>query len=423
MTNTIRDHFGRILGLAIKEFRQIGRDKVLLAFLILGPVLELLLMGSLAGGGVENLPLAVVDSDRTRASRELISRLDQTDELRIVAFGDNVEQARTWMRSGEVAAIAVIPPGYSAALASPRESAEVQIIADGSSHVVSAVTLGAAEDVAAKIGRDLAAHQPAASQGPVDVRFVSRFNAALKDQPSSISAMLGLIVFQMTLVVAALSFTRERELGTMEQLRVTPLRRLDLLAGKAIPTLAIGLANFLTMIPFVVVCFGIPVRGSLLLLTGLTVPFVLVQIGWGTFVSLVSRTQQQAMLFVFTLVIVEVAFSGFLVPASDMPAAMRALSSLSAVQHYLIILRSLTLRGARIGLLWQHGVALVGIATATLGLAWLRVRVGLDPDSTEQRLRSLWHHVRNRGRGAPSTRRRNRDRRRGSKPELSSEPA
>ena len=127
MTDRLKDQLYRILGLAVKEFQQLGRDKVLLAFLILGPVLELLLMGSLAGGGVENLPLAVVDSDRTRASRELISRLDRTDELRIAAFGDNVEQARTWMRSGEVAAIAVIPPGYSAALASPRELSLIHI--------------------------------------------------------------------------------------------------------------------------------------------------------------------------------------------------------------------------------------------------------------------------------------------------------
>jgi ABC-2 type transport system permease protein len=379
-------------------------------------------MGGLTGGGVENLPLAVVDSDRTRASRELVARLDRTDELRIAAFGDSVAEARGWMRSGEVAAIAVIPPGYSAALQSPRESAEVQIIVDSSSRVISTVALSAAEDVAAKIGRDLAAHQPATSQGPVDVRFVSRFNAALQDQPSSMTAMLGLIVFQIALLVAAQSFTRERELGTMEQLRVTPVKRLDLLAGKAIPTLLIGLANFLAMIAFVVAVFGIPVSGSLLLLTVLTIPFVLAQIGWGTLISLISGTQQQAMLLVFTLVIVEVAFSGFLVPATDMPGVMRAVSSLSSVQHYLVILRSLTLRGTRIGQLWLHGLALAGIASATLGLAWLRLRAGLDPDSAQQHLKAIWRNLRKRWRERRPTRSR-RGRRRRSKPDLSGEPA
>lgn len=419
----MRDHLYRIWGLAIKESRQLSRDKLLLAFLILGPLLELLLMGGLAGGGVENLPLAVVDNERSRASRDLIAKLDRTDELRVAAYGESVAQARDWMLSGEIAAIAVIPPGYSAALGSSEDSAEVQIIADGSSHVISAVTFSTAEDVAAAIGDDISAHQPATSKGPVDLRFVSRFNAPLDDQPGSITAMLGMIVFQVTLVVAAQSLARERELGTMEQLRVTPLKRVDLMAGKALPTLVIGLVDFLMMLAIVVVWFDIPARGSLLLLTLLTTPFVLAQIGWGTLISLISRTQQQAMLFVFALVIVEVAFSGFLVPASDMPGVIRALSYVSSVQHYLVILRSVMLRGAGIGLLWLPAVALVGISAVILGLAWLRLRAGLDPDSLRRRLVAVWRRVRQwwceeRPGRCPRRRRTS-----SSKPEWSGEPA
>jgi ABC-2 type transport system permease protein len=215
---------------------------------------------------------------------------------------------------------------------------------------------------------------------------VSRFNAGLEDQPGSITAMLGMIVFQVTLVVAAQTFAREREMGTMEQLRVTPLKRIDLMAGKAMPTLLIGLVDFVAMIALVVVWFDIPVRGSLPLLILLTIPFVLAQIGWGTLISLVSRTQQQAMLFVFALVIVEVAFSGFLVPAGDMPGVMNALAYVSSVQHYLVILRSVLLRGAGIGSLWLPAVGLAGISTVVMGLAWARLRAGLDTDSVQQSL-------------------------------------
>jgi ABC-2 type transport system permease protein len=297
------------------------------------------------------------------------------------------------MQSGQIAVIAVIPPGYGQALTDPQRSAEVQIIADGSSHVVSTVAIATAEDVAAEIGRDLAAHHAAVGGGPVDLRFVARFNAALDDRPHAITAMLGLIVYQVTLVVAAQSFTRERELGTMEQLRVTPLGRLDLLAGKAIPTLLIGLVDFLLMMGLVAAWFDIPLRGSLPLLFLLTIPFVLVQIGWGTLISLVSRTQQQAMLFVFALAMLEVAFSGFLVPAGDMPGLMRALSYVSSVQHYLVILRGVMLRGAGPGLVWLPGVALGGIALAVMGLAWLRLRVGLEADSLRQRLAAAWPDV------------------------------
>lgn len=420
----MKESLFRIWGLAVKEFLQLSRDRLLLAFLIMGPLLELLLMGGLVGGGVENLPLAVVDLERSRASRDLVAKLGQRDELLVEAYADSVAQAQDWMRRGDIAVITVIPPGYGEALSDPQRSAEIQIIADGSSNVVSTVAISTAEDVAADIGRTLRAQQPAASGGPLDLRFVARFNHALDDRPHSITAMLGLIVYQVALIVAAQSFARERELGTMEQLRVTPLGRLDLMFGKAIPTLVIGLVDFLLMMGLVIIWFDIPTRGSLLLLTLLTVPFVLAQIGWGTLISLVSRTQQQAILFVFALAMLEVALSGFLVPAGDMPGVMRVLSYASAVQHYLVILRGVMLRGAGLGLLWLPGLALSGISLTLMGLAWLRLRAGLDADSLRRRLVSLgarcWRRWREWSSSLCPRRRR---KRRASKSEWSGKPA
>ncbi len=415
------DHLCRICGLAVKEFQQLSRDRLLLAFLLLGPLLELLLMGSLSGGGVTNLPLAVVDQDRTRSSRELIAKLDQTDELRVTVYGDNVEEARRWMRNGDVAAIAVVPPGYGVTLAEPTRSAEVQIIADGSHHIISTVAVGTAEDVAAKIGRDFAESSPASSTGPIDLRIVARFNAAMEDQPHAITAMLGMIVFQVALVVAAQSIAREREVGTLEQLRVTPLGRLDLMIGKTLPTLIIGMADFLMMMGLTVIWFDIPVRGSLALLTLLTIPFVLAQIGWGTLISLISRTQQQAMLFVFALAMLEVAFSGFLVPAGNMPAVMQVISYVSSVQHYLVIVRGILLRGTGLSLLWLPSLALAGIAVTVMALAWLRLRLGLDSDSLQQRLAITWRRLKGLWHRSPCGRRRRT--RKGKQPKWQHEPA
>jgi len=390
INNPIIDTLHRAWGLVVKEILQLSRDKLLLAFLVVAPLLELLLMGGLTGEGVQNLPLAVVDLDRSRASRELITRLDQTDELLLKTYEDSVERARELMQSGEIAAIVVLPPGYGERLTDPRQGAEVQLIADGSSSVVSTVAISTVETQAAEIVRDLTARHVLASAGPVELRFVARFNAVLDGQPHSITMMLGLIVYQVTLVVAAQSFTREREQGTLEQLRVTPLRRLELIAGKATPVLLVGLVNCALMIGVVALWFDIPVRGSLLLLLLLTLPFVLVQIGWGTLISLISRTQQQAMLFVFSLAMLEVACSGFMVPASSMPVAMRVLSQVSSVQHYIVIVRGVMLRGAGVGSLWVPALALSGIAVAVLSLAWLRLRAGLDSDSLRRRLRALW---------------------------------
>jgi ABC-2 type transport system permease protein len=160
--------------------------------------------------------------------------------------------------------------------------------------------------------------------------------------------------------------------------------------GKAIPTLIVGLVNGLLMLGFIVIWFGIPMRGSLILLALLTIPFILAQIGWGTLISLVSRTQQQAILFVFALAMLEVACSGFMVPLSDMPPFMQGVALFSSVQHYLVIMRGVMLRGAGLSVLWLPGLALVGISLAVSVGAWVRLRLGLDADSLRQRLRERW---------------------------------
>jgi ABC-2 type transport system permease protein len=309
------------------------------------------------------------------------------------------------MQRGQTAVIVVVPPGYGEALAAPQQSAEVQVIADGSNHVVSTVAIATTENVAAEIVQDLTARHAVASGGPVELRFVARFNAFLDDRPHAITAMLGLIVYQVTLIIASQSFTRERELGTLEQLRVTPLGRLELMVGKAIPTLLVGLVDCLLMTGVVALWFDIPVRGSLLLLLALTIPFILVQIGWGTLISLVSRTQQQALLFVFALAMLEVALSGFMVPAGDMPGAMRVLSAVSSVQHYLVILRGVMLRGTGLESLGWPALALGGIAFAVAAIAWLRLRLGLDTNSMTHRLQALWHVYRLRRRERQAERR------------------
>jgi ABC-2 type transport system permease protein len=293
----------------------------------------------------------------------------------------------------------------------------VQVIADGSNYVVSTVAIATTENVAAEIVQDLTARHAVASGGPVELRFVARFNALLDDRPHAITAMLGLIVYQVTLIIASQSFTRERELGTLEQLRVTPLGRLELMAGKAIPTLLVGLVDCLLMLGVIAVWFDIPVRGSLLLLLLLTIPFVLAQIGWGTLISLVSHTQQQALLFVFALAMLEVALSGFMVPAGDMPGVMRVLSAVSSVQHYLVILRGVMLRGAGLRSLWLPGLALGGIALAVGTLAWLRLRLGLDTNSLSRQLQALWRiHQRERRERQANRRARGTDVRREKKP-------
>ncbi|MBN1978954.1 MAG: ABC transporter permease [Anaerolineae bacterium] len=384
----MKDILHRIWSIVVKEVLQLSRDKVLMGFVILAPLLELALMANMVGDGAGNLPMAIVDKDLSRASRELVVLLDQSDDLRLEMRAENIDQARQAMQQGKVAAIVVVPPGYGKSLNDPRQGAELQVIVDDSNYVVALVAESGVKNVAAEITQDLATRMMNISGGPVKMSFVARFNATLDDRPRSITAMLGLIIYQVTLIIAAQSFTRERERGTLEQLRITPLGRVELIVGKAIPTLAIGLVDGMLMIGLIAMWFEVPIHGSLPLLLSLFVPFILAQIGWGTLISLVSHNQQQAVLFVFALAMLEVACSGFIVPAADMPKAMQIVSYASSVQHFLVILRGVMLRGAGFSSVWVPSLALTGIALAATALAWLRLRAGLDADSLRQRLRA-----------------------------------
>jgi ABC-2 type transport system permease protein len=397
----MKDMLHRIWSVIAKEFLQLSRDKVLMGFVILAPLLELALMANMTGDSVGNLPLAVVDRDTTRASRELIAKLDQSEELLLTTYAENVDQAREAMQRGKIEAIVVVPPGYGEYLVAPRQSAEVQVIVDDSNYVVATIAESSVKNAASEISQDLTTRLTDISGESVRMSFVARFNAALDSRPRTITAMLGMIVYQVTLIVAAQSFTRERERGTLEQLRITPVGRVELIVGKAMPTLVIGLLNILTMIALLIGWLRVPMRGSLPLLLLLSVPFILAQIGWGTLISLVSHNQQQAVLFVFAMAMLEVACSGFIVPASDMPKVMQVVSQASSVQHYLVILRGVMLRGAGLSSVWVPTLALTGIALAAAGLAWLRLRAGLDADSLRQRLRTAWQNRREMGRRKP----------------------
>jgi ABC-2 type transport system permease protein len=332
----------------------------------------------------------------------LVAKLDQSEELLLTMYAGSVDQAREAMQRGKIAAIVIVPPGYGEHLVDPGQSAEVQVIVDDSNQMVATLAESSVENAASEIAQDLTTRTTDISGEPVKMTFVARFNAALDSRPHTITALLGMIVYQVTLIIAAQSFTRERERGTLEQLRITPLGRVELIVGKAVPTLVIGLVDGLMMVGLIIIWFGVPMRGSLPLLLLLSIPFILAQIGWGTLISLISHTQQQAVLFVFALAMLEVACSGFLVPASDMPKAMQVVSQVSSVQHYLVILRGVMLRGAGIDSVWVPTLALTGIALAATALAWLRLRAGLDTDSLRQQLRAAWQRRREQNRRKPT---------------------
>lgn len=368
--------FKRIANIAYKEIVQLARAWVLI-LVIIGPTLELALLAQAVSKGISNLSVAVVDQDRTQASREIAAALDTDKDLNVIAFLDSPAQMDHWLESSQAALIVILPAGLEADLTSGRASPQVQLIADGSNNMISGKALGAASEA---INRWYAG-RPAANAVPlpgIDVQPRANYNPTLGPAYFTLTAQLGFMVYQVALIVAALGLTRERELGTLEQLLVTPLRRLELIAGKAIPAVMIATVDFFLMWLLIVWAFGLPMHGSFLLLLALSLLFIVAQVGWGLIVSALSKNQQQAVLMVFVLALIDVSFSGYVMPVDHLPPVLRIISQLFPLQHYLTIIRSIVLKGANLAMIWQEALALLALSVGSLGVAVISLRSTLE---------------------------------------------
>jgi ABC-2 type transport system permease protein len=359
--------------LAQKEFLQIFRDRLLLTFLIFGPVLQLILLGQAAGRGIHHQPLAVVDQDRSALSRQLITALENTGDLDLRYYPTDVAALQKLLDTGQARLGLVIPPHFERDLQRPGESTAVQVIVDGSSVIVGATAVAVPEGVIADFTRRAMAGLGGQSAG-IDLRVNVLFNPTLNARIYTIPAQLGFIVFQIALLIAALGFARERELGTFEQLQVSPLTKLELILGKAIPAMVMGLANFLILYVVTITVLGVPMRGSFWTLLGLTIVFLAADVAMGLVISALSGSQQQAMLFVFLFAVLEINLSGYLVSTKNMPTFLQALAELTPLQHYLTVVRDVMLKGSTLEMLAWNAGALVVLAVALGAVAWLLLR-------------------------------------------------
>lgn len=365
----------RIINLATKELIQLRRDWLMLLFIILGPISELVLLAHATGQGIRSLPAVIVDQDHSQISRQIAIVLDNTEELEVVAWLDSPDEIEGWLQNNRATLATLLPRGLQADLAA--RSPHVLLIVDGTNSIVAASVLSAASGA---INTLVARRMLAASgvQAPIELRMQARYNPTLNVRHFTITAQLGFIVYQVTLLVAALGIARERELGTLEQLLVTPLQRVEFIIGKAIPAMVVAGGDFVIMWAITRWGLDVPMRGSFALLLGLSLVFIAAEIGWGLVISAVSHTQQQAVLMVFVLALVDVSFSGYLVPVERMPLALRAMAQLFPLQHYLVIIRQIMLKGASLTLLWQQVIALIGLGLVSSAIAAISLRRRLD---------------------------------------------
>lgn len=361
----------RIGNLIVKELIQFGRDWVLTLFILLVPALQLVMMAQAIEQGTNEQPVVILDLDHSRLSRQLVVKLDNTEELRVRFHVESIEETRHLLDAGRARLAVIIPAGFAEGLSSAHSPQQIQVIADATNTVAAFVTMSTATGVVGRFSADLAASYGLVTPEFIDFRSNVRFNPTMDFRKSSIPAQLGFITYQVTLAVASLGLARERELGTLEQLMVTPLRRFELALGKGIPAVAIGGLNFAVMWVIGLTVFQVPMNGSPLLLAALTLLFIVVEVDWGVVISAISRTQQQAILFVFIQAMVDIAFSGFLVPVKNMPVFLQTISRLVPLRHYLVIVRGVMLKGAGLGELWPQVAALAALSLA-MGLVALR---------------------------------------------------
>lgn len=373
--------FAQIWNLVRKELIQFRRDRLLTPFILLGPVFQLVMLASASAREISHLPVAILDQDQSAASRRLITAFGNARQLDVSLGVGSIEYGTFLLDSDQIDMLVIIPPNFGAELSSVARRPQIQLIIDGSNAIAASTLQQIAQGVLERFQRQQLAQMGFAgmeSGAGIDLRPVIYYNQTLNFQYTALPAQLGLIVYMVTMLVASLGISRERERGTMEQLRVTPLRRIELMLGKAVPVVIIALADFVVMFVIVTHVYAIPMRGSVALLIGLTVLYILAEMGGGLTISSLATSQRQSLLLVFLVGVLNVAFSGYLVPVENMPWILSKASYLFPVQHYMRILRLVMLKGAGLMDVMSDVVALILLGIAIASTAYSVVHSRLD---------------------------------------------
>lgn len=358
----------QVLNLAQKELIQTIRDRVLVTFLILGPVLQFLLLAQVAGNAILHLSLAVLDEDKSSTSRQIIAALDNTAELDLLWYPASHEELEALLSRGEARIGLIIPPNFAADLSGGRPTS-VQVLADGANYLEAATALQASQGAMIDlVSRGIGT---AATPPGVELRTLNEYNPGLNMRLHTLPAQIGLIVLEISLLAGALGIARERELGTLEQIRMTPIGNGELLLGKGLFAVGIGFVNFGLVLAASVWGFALPMRGSYAELIAVSLLFVAANAAMGLLLSVISGSQQQALLLVFLLCVLQVTVSGYLLNVNNMPEAFQAVAEFSPLRHYLTSIREIMIKGTPLESLASHSIAAVALTAGYGAAAWL----------------------------------------------------
>lgn len=367
----------RVLSLSRKEMMHLRSDWWLPAFMLLGGALELLLVGWATSRPITNLPLMVLDHDRSAQSRQLVRDVENTGTFTLEDLAADMATIERAMKRGEISAAIIIPPDFSDQVESPAGQPTINAILNGAESLPARSAQRAIEGVVQKWGDRLVLRRIGLHEGALEGFFPSLrvwFNEALNEAFYTTPAELGLMLEFTVLLFAALSISRERELGTLEQLLVMPFSSWEIMLGKAIPVMFIGLADFALMLGMVNLFFNVPVRGSLTLLFALAFGYVLVELSKGLVISVIARTQHQAFLLVMLVGMTDFMFTGYAAPVESMPRVLQAIANLIPAHHWLTIMRGILLKSSDMQVLWPNvaALAVLGIVIGGFSIHYVR---------------------------------------------------
>jgi ABC-2 type transport system permease protein len=372
----------RLLSIIRKEFIQIFRDPRTLMLILVMPIIQLFLLGYAATTDVRNVPIAVWDQSRSPESRALLDAFRSADYFDFAFEVYSEEEIQTLIEGGDVRGALVIPPDYAIKLL--EGDAQVSMILDGSDATVGSTALATARligqshsikvlsEQAARLGR------AAAVQPPLEVRTQVWYNPDLRSAYFMIPGVIGMVLYAIMAMLTATAVVRERERGTIEQLIVTPIRSWELIVGKVTPYVILGFFDLFEVLLIGHYWFGVPVRSNILLVVGTAGLLLLSSLGIGLFASTIANTQQEALLTVFVTILPGVFISGFLFPLEAMPRFLQIVSYAIPLRYYLVIVRSLLLKGVGFAALRSEIISLAIFGLVIMTLASLRFRKRLD---------------------------------------------
>lgn len=363
--------FERIRHMVVKEFIQIFRDKRMKAVIFIIPVIQTMIFGYAVTTDVNNVPTAVYDLDNSFESRELVRRLEASGYFSVTSRPGSTAEVQDRLDRGKVTMAFQIDRGFSSDLKKGRPVA-VQVLLDGTDSNTATVAMTYANRIIGAYAATFA--RPGAARAVVDLRPRAWYNPELKSKYYMVPGVTAMVIMVTTLLLTSMAIVRERELGTMEQLMVTPLRPAELILGKTIPFAILAFFEMALITIVGVLKFDIPIRGPLLLLPFSTLIYLLPVLGIGLFISTFTRTLQQAMMATFLFFSPAVLLSGFMFPIENMPEAIQYLTLLNPLRYFLVVIRGLFLKGNGLAVLWPQLAALLLLGVAALTVSSLRFK-------------------------------------------------